>query len=119
MVVHYKRHCELAVFEVCNLEKTNLIIDHTWLKRHNPTIDWITGEVTLNKYSRDYGMCQVRFNKTKWGEHLVEGIIEKDLESVEEVYRLIKSLKVEEKTTKKLPRELGITGTSLSLRKKL
>ena len=106
MVMRYKGHCELAVFEVCDLGKTNLIIGHTWLKCHNPTIDWITGEVTLDKCPRDCGMRQVRFNKPKWGGRLVEGIMEKDLESIEEVYRLIKSLKAEEKTTKKSPREL-------------
>ena len=29
MVMHYKGHCELAVFEVCDLRKTNLIIGHS------------------------------------------------------------------------------------------
>ena len=38
----------------------------------------------------------------------MEGIIEKDLESIEEVYRLIKSLKAQEKI-KKLPRELMLS----------
>ena len=66
-------------------------------------------------------MRQVRLNKPKWGGRLVEGIMEKDLESVEEVYRLIKSLKVEEKRENR-PESwcpLRITGTPPSLRKKL
>jgi len=106
IVMRYKGHSEITVFKVCDLGKTSLIIGYTWLKRHNPSIDWTTDEVKLDRCPGDCGMHQVHLNKPKWGGHLVKGIMEKDLKSVEEVYRLIKSLKVEEKTNKKLLREL-------------
>ncbi|KAG6328386.1 hypothetical protein ID866_10703 [Astraeus odoratus] len=32
-----------------NLGKTPMILGHTWLKTHNPEIDWVTGQVTLNQ----------------------------------------------------------------------
>ncbi|KAG6328417.1 hypothetical protein ID866_10672 [Astraeus odoratus] len=32
-----------------NLGKTPMILGHTWLKTHNPEIDWVTGRVTLNR----------------------------------------------------------------------
>ncbi|THG93741.1 hypothetical protein EW145_g8291 [Phellinidium pouzarii] len=49
LVVEYKEHRELATFEVCNLGKTVLILGHNWLKKHNPEIDWITGEISLTR----------------------------------------------------------------------
>ena len=32
LVIRYKGHSEIAVFEVCDLGKTSLIIGHTWLR---------------------------------------------------------------------------------------
>ncbi|THH07173.1 hypothetical protein EW145_g3557 [Phellinidium pouzarii] len=49
LVVEYKEHRELATFEVCNLGKTVLILGHNWLKKHNPEIDWVTGEISLTR----------------------------------------------------------------------
>ncbi|KAF8890053.1 hypothetical protein BD779DRAFT_1438811 [Infundibulicybe gibba] len=37
------------LFEVTTLGKTKVILGHTWLKKHNPTIDWTTGEVSMNR----------------------------------------------------------------------
>ena len=48
MVMSYQGHKEKAVFEVCDLGKTNLIIGIIWLKKHNPAIKWKTGEVKMS-----------------------------------------------------------------------
>ena len=40
-----KGHRERCTFEVVNLGKTCLILGMTWLKKHNPEIDWKTGNI--------------------------------------------------------------------------
>jgi len=44
LILSYQGHKEHAVFEVCDLGKSNLIISYTWLHKHNPEIDWETGK---------------------------------------------------------------------------
>ena len=39
MMMLHKGHHEKAVFKVCDLGKSNIIISFTWLKKHNPEID--------------------------------------------------------------------------------
>ena len=39
MVMSYQSHKEKAVFEVCDLGKTNLLIGIKWLKKHNPAVN--------------------------------------------------------------------------------
>jgi len=43
----FKRHIERARMDVCNLEKTELILGMPWLAVHNPEIDWEKGEVKM------------------------------------------------------------------------
>jgi len=54
LTLRYKNHSERALFAVTNLGGQNLIMGHTWLRKHNPEIDWITGDV---KMSRCQGSC--------------------------------------------------------------
>ena len=54
LILRYKNHSERALFAVSGLGKSDLIMGHTWLRKHNPDIDWITGEV---KMSRCPGSC--------------------------------------------------------------
>jgi len=49
LILSYQRHKEHAVFEVCDLGKSNLIIGYTWLHKHNPEIDWETGKVGMTR----------------------------------------------------------------------
>jgi len=39
LILSYQGHKECAVFEVCDLGKSNLIIGYTWLHKHNPEVD--------------------------------------------------------------------------------
>jgi len=43
----FKGHMERARMDVCNLEKTELILGMPWLTAHNPEIDWEKGEVKM------------------------------------------------------------------------
>ena len=49
IMMSHKGHCEKAVFEVCNLGKSNIIISYTWLKKHNLEIDWKTGSIQFTR----------------------------------------------------------------------
>ena len=48
MIMSYQGHKEQAIFEVCDLGKTNLIIGYKWLHKHNPHVNWKTGEMKMN-----------------------------------------------------------------------
>jgi len=39
----FKGHVERARMDMCNLEKTELILGMPWLAAHNPEIDWEKG----------------------------------------------------------------------------
>ena len=47
----YKEHVERVQMNVCELEKTNVILGIPWLVAHNPEIDWEKGEVRMMRYS--------------------------------------------------------------------
>jgi hypothetical protein len=42
-------HSEVFPFAVTNTGKTDLIIGYTWLREHNPSVDWKTGKLTFNR----------------------------------------------------------------------
>ena len=48
ITVNFLRHWEELCTEVTNLGKNSLILGYTWLKKHNPTIDWEKGTVKFN-----------------------------------------------------------------------
>ena len=54
LVLRYKNHSEKAFFAVSTLGAQDVILGHTWLHKHNPDINWATGEV---KMSRCSGPC--------------------------------------------------------------
>jgi len=47
--VFYKDHIERMRMDVCDLEKTEVILDMPWLAAYNPEINWETGEVKMTK----------------------------------------------------------------------
>jgi len=48
MVLHYKTHSERMLLIVSNLGKQSMILGYTWLKDHNPEVNWQTREVQIN-----------------------------------------------------------------------
>ena len=51
----FKEHVERAQIDVCNLEKTEVILSMPWLVAHNPVIDWEKGKVKMIQCPPIYG----------------------------------------------------------------
>jgi len=47
--VFYKGHVERMRMDICDLGKTEVILDMPWLAAHNPEINWETGEVKMTR----------------------------------------------------------------------
>jgi len=47
--VFYKGHIERMRMDVCDLGKTEVILEMPWLAAHNPEINWETGEVKMTR----------------------------------------------------------------------
>jgi hypothetical protein len=50
---------------VCDLGKNNLIIGYTWLQKHNPEINWKTGEVEMTRCPRECNVFVRQLKKVK------------------------------------------------------
>jgi len=51
----FKGHVERAKIDICNLGKTEVILEMLWLVAHNLEIDWEKGEVEMTCCSPIYG----------------------------------------------------------------
>jgi len=51
----YKGYVERVQMDVCELEKTDVILGMPWLAAHNPEIDWEKGEVRMMRCPPLYG----------------------------------------------------------------
>ena len=49
--MYYRSYVERIRMDMCNLEKTNMILGMLWLQVHNPEINWKTGEVMMIRCS--------------------------------------------------------------------
>jgi len=49
VVLRYKTHSEKTLLTVSSLGRQSMILGYTWLKDHNPEVDWQTGEVQMNR----------------------------------------------------------------------
>ena len=47
--VYYRGYIERMRMDVCDLEKTDIILGMPWLQAHNPEINWKTGEVKITR----------------------------------------------------------------------
>jgi hypothetical protein len=53
LMISHKGHRERVTFKVTNLGKTNVILGQFWLHKHNPEVDWRTGEVKFTRCPRE------------------------------------------------------------------
>ena len=58
LTVNFLGHREELRTEVTNLRKNSLILSYTWLKKHNPSIDWEKGTVKFSRCPRSCLMLQ-------------------------------------------------------------
>jgi len=49
MVLCYKTHSERTLLAVSSLGRQSMILGYTWLKDHNPEVNWQTREVQMNR----------------------------------------------------------------------
>jgi len=49
LILRYRNHLEWTLFAVTGLGKQKLILGHSWLRKHNPEIDWVTREVKMSR----------------------------------------------------------------------
>lgn len=49
LILRYNNHSERTTFCVTSLGKQKLILGHSWLRKHNPEIDWAKGEVKMSR----------------------------------------------------------------------
>ena len=47
IIIDYQGHCEKVTAKVTDLGKNQVILGYTWLKKHNPDIDWTNREVKM------------------------------------------------------------------------
>ena len=48
-ILRFEAHTERAIFYVTRLGKEHLILGHSWLREHNPEINWQTGKVSMTR----------------------------------------------------------------------
>ena len=60
ITVDFLGHWEELRAKVTNLGKNSLILGYTWLKKHNPIIDWEKGMVKFNQCPLSCHMLQDR-----------------------------------------------------------
>ncbi|KAG9227893.1 hypothetical protein CCMSSC00406_0009150 [Pleurotus cornucopiae] len=63
----FRGHLEVMVLYVTNLGNVDVILGLTWLKKHNPEIDWKMGEVVMSRCPRQ---C---LNYQDWQGQLMQG----------------------------------------------
>ena len=48
--MYYKNHVKRMRMDVCDLGKTDIILEMPWLQTYNPEINWKTREVKMMRY---------------------------------------------------------------------
>jgi len=59
VVLCYKTHSKRTLLAVSSLGRQNMILGYTWLKDHNPEVNWQTGEVQMNRCPPRCKGCRV------------------------------------------------------------
>jgi len=67
VILCYKTHSERTLLAVSSLGRQNMILGYTWLKDHNPEVNWQTGEVQMNRCPpRCEGCCVMQKEQASW-----------------------------------------------------
>lgn len=60
MFVQHENHVEWMWLMILNIRNSRVVLRHNWLVRHNPQINWRTGEVKLNSCPEECKKWQQR-----------------------------------------------------------
>src|ERR1700679_4279557 len=66
-ILRYRDHSERARFAVTGLGKQNIILGLTWLRKHNPKVDWTSGEVKMSRCPDHCRTCQNEVKEERKG----------------------------------------------------
>jgi len=77
--MYYKGHVERMRMDVCDLEKTEIILGIPWLAAHNPEINWKTGEVKMMRYPLLCGRVRMKEKERKKKEKRVATLEEEKI----------------------------------------
>jgi len=58
VVMRFRDHTERAQFAVTGLGKSQMILGLSWLREHNPEIDWATSEVKMSRCPSRCRTCE-------------------------------------------------------------
>jgi hypothetical protein len=61
-VLQFRDHSEWATFAVTGLGKQDIILGLTWLREHNPEVDWQSNEVKMSRCPNHCHTCQNEMN---------------------------------------------------------
>src|SRR6267154_354915 len=71
VILRYKDHSERVQFTVTGLRKQDAILGYTWLKEHNPEVNWVTKEVQMSCCLGCCSTCRKEI-KQKHHQHQIE-----------------------------------------------
>ena len=57
LIIRFQDHTERATFHVTTLGGVPIILGHPWLTKHNPDINWETGEIKMTRCPSE---CRIR-----------------------------------------------------------
>ena len=63
--MYHKSYVERMRIDVCDLGRTDVILDMLWLQVHNPEINWKTGKVKMTRYPPICGRSIVAKKETE------------------------------------------------------
>ena len=76
--IYYKGHIERTEINVIGGQKWSVILGMPWLARHNPEIDWRTGEVKMTRCPEECGkQWRLIQGKSGWEKQKEEEVKEK------------------------------------------
>jgi hypothetical protein len=70
--VRIKDHIEVFPFAVTNTGKTDLIVGFNWLQKHNPQVNWKTGDITFDRCPLECGVQLARVEEAEEAEEVEE-----------------------------------------------
>jgi Retroviral aspartyl protease len=63
VVLQYRDHAERAQFTVTGLGNQDMILGYSWLREHNPEVDWSTGEVKMSRCPGHCSTCRTEIKQ--------------------------------------------------------
>ena len=99
IIIDYQDHCEKVTTEVMDLGKNQVILGYTWLKKHNPDIDWTNREVKmtycphscylLQEKSKFLQTLEKKEVEQAWSTHQIQAMLDKSKKIEQTVEELV------------------------------